>query len=610
MKPLKDKLKSGICTKEGSRSTKNRKAILEAQHNLCFQQIGNEMKADYEEHDAILIACCMMQIKAKFDTDKGLNFIQQYYINQGLKKFGEDGKDAVDKELRQMLLRDCFTPKFVKGMTVSERKKAQSAMMLLAEKQFKKTVKGRLVYQGDGTHEWLLREDTASPTALQEAITTTCVIDANKGRDIMTMDVPNAFIQTYMPEAKEGEDRIYMKITCMMVQILIDMAPEYRKYVVLENRKQVIYVRVLRLLFYNQFQSDLEAKGFVFNPYDPCVANKVVDEKQQTIRSHVDDLMSSHMDPKVNDEFAKWLNMRYGSIKACTIVRGKIHRYLGMTLDFSVKGKLKIRMDNYVKNMLEDFPIKFNKDSKQETPAGNDLLEAGKGKLLNAEYRQIFHTTVARGLYVSKRARLDIHPTITILASRVQEPTESDWKKCVRMMQYLFCTLLYHLTLSAESLQVMNWMIHASFAVHPDFKSHHTGGTLSFGGGAAQVMSKKQKLNSRSSTEAELIAVDNVVTMILWTKLFMEWQGYLIEKNSLYQDNKSAILLEENGRKSAGKRSRAINIRYFFITDQIEKGNVKIKYCPTDNMIWNFMTQPLQSEKFCKFRDLILGPQD
>ncbi|CAJ1931469.1 unnamed protein product, partial [Cylindrotheca closterium] len=76
------------------------------------------------------------------------------------------------------------------------------------------------------------------------------------------------------------------------------------------------------------------------------------------------------------------------------------------------------------------------------------------------------------GVFVSKRARLDIHPMITILALRVQEPTKSDWKKCVRMMQYLFCTLLYHLTLSAESLRVMKWMIDASFAMHPDFKSH------------------------------------------------------------------------------------------------------------------------------------------
>ncbi|CAJ1959768.1 unnamed protein product [Cylindrotheca closterium] len=230
--------------------------------NKNKNQIGNKIKADYEEHNAILIACCMMKIKAKFDTEEGLNFIQQYYINQGLKKFGDDGKDVVDKELRQMLLRDCFTPKFVRDMTASERKKTRSAMMLSAEKQFEKTIKGCLVYQGDGTREWLLQEDTASPTALQEAITTTCVIDAHKGRDIMTMDVPNAFIQTYMPEAKEGEDRIYMKITGMMVQILIDMAPEYRKYVVLENGKRVIYVRVLRaiygmlqssLLFYNQF---------------------------------------------------------------------------------------------------------------------------------------------------------------------------------------------------------------------------------------------------------------------------------------------------------------------------------------------------------------------
>ncbi|CAJ1946191.1 unnamed protein product [Cylindrotheca closterium] len=155
----------------------------------------------------------------------------------------------------------------------------------------------------------------------------------------------------------------------------------------------------------------------------------------------------------------------------------------------------------------------------------------------------------------------------------------------------------------------MKRMIDASFAVHPDFKSH-PGGTLSFGGGAAQVMSTKLKLTSRSSMEAELIAVDDVVTMILWTKLFMEWQGYPTKKNILYQDDKSTILLEENGCKSTSKISRAVNICYFFITDQVAKGNVKTNYCPTNNMIAGFMTKPLQGEKFRKFRDLILGPQE
>ena len=221
----------------------------------------------------------------------------------------------------------------------------------------------------------------------------------------------------------------------------------------------------------------------------------------------------------------------------------------------------------------------------------------------------MFHSFVAKGLFVSKRARLDIHPTITVLAGRVRCPKESDWKDCVRMMQYLYCTKTLHKTPSAESLKVMKWFIDASFAVHPDFKSH-TGSIMTMGEGAMQVMSRKQKLVSRSSTEAELIAVDDAVTMVLWTRLFMEHQGYPIEQNILYQDNKSAILLETNGRKSAGKRSRAINIRYFFITDQVELGNIKIEHCPTDDMIGDFMTKPLQGEKFRKFRQMILGEQN
>jgi hypothetical protein len=70
-----------------------------------------------------------------------------------------------------------------------------------------------------------------------------------------------------------------------------------------------------------------------------------------------------------------------------------------------------------------------------------------------------------------------------------------------------------------------------------------------------QYVSRKQKLNTKSSTEAELISVDDISVMILWTKLFLEAQGYEIEKNILYQENKSAILLEENGKKSSGKRT-------------------------------------------------------
>ena len=117
----------------------------------------------------------------------------------------------------------------------------------------------------------------------------------------------------------------------------------------------------------------------------------------------------------------------------------------------------------------------------------------------------------------------------------------------------------------------------------------------------------EQKLNTRSCTEAELVAADDAAVLILWTKLFLEEQGYTVENNILYQDNKSAILLEENGRKSSGKRTRALNVRYFFLTDQVEKGNLTITYCPTDAMIRDFMRKPLQGSKFRQFSDDIMG---
>ena len=94
--------------------------------------------------------------------------------------------------------------------------------------------------------------------------------------------------------------------------------------------------------------------------------------------------------------------------------------------------------------------------------------------------------------------------------------------------------------------------------------------------------------------------------MTLWTKLFMEAQGYVIRNNILYQDNKSTILLETNGKRILNNRTRAINICYFFLTEQIQKGNLTVEYFPTTKIISNFMSKRLQGNLFQKFRRLII----
>ena len=96
----------------------------------------------------------------------------------------------------------------------------------------------------------------------------------------------------------------------------------------------------------------------------------------------------------------------------------------------------------------------------------------------------------------------------------------------------------------------------ASFAVHADFKSH-TGVVMTYGSGAVQTMSWKQKLNTHSSTETELVCVKDAMTMILWTRLFLHAQGCGVRETLLSQDNKLTILLASNGKH---KRNRAVNI--------------------------------------------------
>jgi hypothetical protein len=99
----------------------------------------------------------------------------------------------------------------------------------------------------------------------------------------------------------------------------------------------------------------------------------------------------------------------------------------------------------------------------------------------------------------------------------------------------------------------------------------------------------------------ELVAVNNIMPQIIWSRYFLEAQGYGVTDNVVYQDNQSAMLLERNGRRSSSKRTCHINIRYYFVTDRIEANEVTVEYCPTGEMMGDFFTKPLQGSAFRKF---------
>jgi hypothetical protein len=132
------------------------------------------------------------------------------------------------------------------------------------------------------------------------------------------------------------------------------------------------------------------------------------------------------------------------------------------------------------------------------------------------------------------------------------------------------------------------------------------GGGLTMGKGIPIESSTKQKLNTRSSTEGELVGVDDMMPIIVWSCYFLMAQGYGVTQNLSLQDNKSSILLEKNGKRSSGKHTRHINSQYFFITDRVNIKEVKVKWCPTKEMVADFMTKPLQKSLFRRLHNLIM----
>ena len=229
-----------------------------------------------------------------------------------------------------------------------------------------------------------------------------------------------------------------------------------------------------------------------------------------------------------------------------------------------------------------------------------------KVEKISEKKAQALHSLVCKTLFATKRARLDTGTSISFLTQRTREPDQQDWDKLCWLMKYLRGTRDLPLTLRADGSGMLKWWIDGSHGVHQNMRGH-TGGGLSMGTGFPIAVSAKQKLNTRSSTETEIVGVDDLMPAVLWTRLMLEAQGYGVKESLVYQDNETSILMEVNGKASSGKRTKHINMRYFFITDRVQKGDVRVEWCPTGDMTGDFWTKPEQGAMFCRFRDQIMG---
>ena len=348
----------------------------------------------------------------------------------------------------------------------------------------------------------------------------------------------------------------------------------------------------------------------------------MVGDDQLTVVFHVDDLNCSCQNDSALDELFNNLQSEFGEEQKLQKLQklerevGTVHDYLGLRIDYSVPSKVIFTMYDYIEDIIVEAPNDL-KPKNCKYPSNDKLFHVDEDspKLSHAK-ADLFHRMVARILYASHRARPDVAVTTAFLCSRITAPTEEDYKKLGRLIGYLRDTIELPLVLGSDGRDTLTWNIDASYAVHPDCKSH-TGAAVTLGHGTFMPMSSKQKIVSRSSTEADLIGVSDALTFVMWAKLFFMYQMQNISKlsklkylgkNVVYkQDNISAILLQRNGKRSSTRRTKHIDCRYFYVTDRIQDGDITVVHKPTEDMWSDFHTKGLTGRLFLKHRETLMG---
>ena len=355
-------------------------------------------------------------------------------------------------------------------------------------------------------------------------------------------------------------------------------------------------------LWYEDLSRTMRSLGYETNAVDVCVFNaRDKNGVQCTATVHVDDLFISSVNPHMVQELCDGLKKKYGEI---TLFTGPVLNYLGMVFDVTKKGEARVTMKGYVDDML----MCSETLGGARTPGTENLFNVRPDatKATEAE-RGHFHTMVAKILYLAKRARPDCLTAVAFLATRVSRCDCDDLEKLARLVRYIRATKEEGLVLriGSEGIKV-KVLIDAAYGVHADGKSH-TGSCVVIGElGAVHCKSSKQQIVTKSSTEAELVALSDSANQGLHVRYFLCGQGYRAEAITIYQDNMSCMALVERGR-SAAERTRHVNIRYFWIKERVDNGEAIIKHLGTKEMYANLLTKPLQGVQFVSEKKALMG---
>jgi hypothetical protein len=559
------------------------------QHTVAIQTVIDEDRSELQRQ---------LDLSSNW-VDKSFAF--NISVRAALREREAEARPVIMAELRQMHDKRVWHGVHVSTLTREQRRSIIRSSMFLKDKKLASGAfdkfKARLVAGGD-QQDKSLYDNLSSPTAASASVFAVTAIAATEHRVVEVIDIGGAFLNVDM--ASTGVI-VHMRLNSIMTEMMLTIDPSYSAYVEDRGTMVVALDRALygcveaSALWYTDLRLNLLQYGFIANPYDSCVYNKQDPNGQITLVVHVDDILVTCVSQDSITLLGKYLTEVYKETKTHS---GKVLDYIGMTFDFRVLGEVRVTMANCVGEILDGCGV----TTTRATPATENLFDIRDTEKATDSEKKWFHTHVAKMLYLAKRVRPECLTSVSFLSTRVQCCDQDDIAKLRRLLGYLRYTRDRGIVLRIGDNMTVSAYIDAAYGVHQQSGKSHTGCAIVLGD-AGPVYSKscKQRIVTKSSTEAELVGLSDTATQAIHLRNFIVAQGYSVGPAVIFQDNMSTMALMKRGGPGS-ERSRHINIRYFWLSEKVASKEVTIEHLGTDDMFANILTKPVQGAQFIRER--------
>ena len=338
----------------------------------------------------------------------------------------------------------------------------------------------------------------------------------------------------------------------------------------------------------------LQEQGFRKGNADECFYTRKLNQDIVYILIYVDDFIISCKNEFFINEIIETMKTRF---KINNL--GNISYYLGIEIRKGDSGIFQLSQENYINKILKRFDMEEAKESKIPIDTGYFKILNNNPLENNSTYRQ----AIGSLLYLATHSRPDIATSVSILSRKLEYPNKNDWNEVKRVLRYLKWTknevLKLGNTVSSDAIVAYS---DADWAGDTSDRKSTSGFLIQYYDSPISWKCQKQMTVSLSSTEAEYVALTETAKEVIWIKHLIDDAQISVRSIVIFEDNQSTLKMLETGHQT---RAKHIDVKYHFIKNLKEKGDIVFKYCSTNEMIADMLTKPLSADKLQKFKNML-----